>query len=297
MGLILLGFVLVILSGIMEQHPIPRQITTFQFKLIGFLTLRQFVYIIMFVAVGALVWFGFPLLVPIPLLGQFLGIIIGLAGVVFAMVPINDRPMDVTIRNFIKRINSPTQFTYKKHNDPIDVLTNLYFSEDPHHAIAHVDSKEKLAAYMARTHQANPIDQNRAQKLQQINAAIVQAHATPLPIITKQMGQLKQAQAVVTAPQKAPTPTKEPFFFGVVTNKKGTPLPGALVYVKDLSNKPIRLLKTNPHGVFATYTQIPPGQYILEPQDPSGTYFFDTMKVELHEQNKAQIHLQSKEML
>jgi protocatechuate 3,4-dioxygenase beta subunit len=281
----------------MEQHPIPRQITTFQFKLIGFLTLRQFVYILMFAAVGILVWFALPILIPIPLVAQFLAIVIGLAGIAFAMIPINDRPMDVFIKNFIKRINSPTQFTYKKNNRPIELLTNLYFAQDPHHVFAHVDSKEKLASYIARTRSVNAIDQTRAQKLQQINTAIVSAHATPLPIISRQVAQLKTTQSLVTAQNKAPQHTKEPFFFGVVTNKKGTPLPGALVYVKDLSNKPVRLLKTNPHGVFATYTIIPTGTYILEPQDPTGTYFFDTMKVELKETNNTQIHLQSKEIL
>jgi hypothetical protein len=284
----------------MEQHPIPRQITTFQFKLIGFMTLRQFVYILMFGAIALLAWFGMPILVPIPIFGQLIAIIIMLAGFGFALIPINDRPMDVFIRNFIKRINSPTQFTYRKHNLPNDLLSNLFFVQDPHHSFAHIESKEKLQAYMNKTAQANVLEQNRAQRLEQINAAIVSAHATPLPALTRQAGQTRPSQsatATITAPKKPPTPTREPFFIGIIKNKKGTPLPGALLYVKDANNKPVRLLKTNPHGIFATYTQIPPGPYVLEPQDPTGTYFFDTMKVELHEKNPTQIAITSKELL
>lgn len=284
----------------MEQHPIPRQITTFQFKLIGFMTLRQFVYILMFGAIALLAWFGMPILVPIPIFGQLIAIIILLAGFGFALIPINDRPMDVFIRNFIKRINSPTQFTYRKNNQPNELLSNLFFVQDPHHAFAHVESKEKLQAYMNKTAQVNVLDQNRAARLEQITAAIVSAHATPLPTLNRQTAQLRMSQGAVstiTAPKTPPTPTRQPFFIGTIKNKKGTPLPGALLYVKDMSNKPVRLLKTNPHGVFATYTQIPAGTYLLEPQDPTGTYFFDTMKVELHEKNPTQIVITSKEML
>src|SRR5438270_526220 len=32
----------------MEQHAIPRQITSFEFKLIGFMTLKQFLYLLVF---------------------------------------------------------------------------------------------------------------------------------------------------------------------------------------------------------------------------------------------------------
>jgi hypothetical protein len=57
----------------MEQgHPIPRQITTFEFKLIGFLTLRQFIYLVIFIPAGYLTF----ILFPIPLLNILFGILI-----------------------------------------------------------------------------------------------------------------------------------------------------------------------------------------------------------------------------
>jgi len=45
----------------MEQHAVPRQITTFEFKLIGFMTLRQFIYLLVFIPLGVVVYFLFPI--------------------------------------------------------------------------------------------------------------------------------------------------------------------------------------------------------------------------------------------
>ena len=73
----------------MDQHPIPIQITTFEFKLIGFLTIKQFIYLVIFVALGLLVY-G---LTPVPVLNVIFGIIVACIGAAFAFIPINDRPM------------------------------------------------------------------------------------------------------------------------------------------------------------------------------------------------------------
>ena len=57
----------------MEQHAIPRQITSFEFKLIGFMTLKQFLYLVIFAPIGYIVY----VLFPIPLLNIILGIVVG----------------------------------------------------------------------------------------------------------------------------------------------------------------------------------------------------------------------------
>ena len=94
----------------MENHPIPQDITGFQFKLIGDMTVKQFVYL----AAGAVIgWIFFILpvaeFIKIPLAG--ISIIIGVA---FAFVPLEGRPMDLMISNFFKAVFSPTQFVYQK---------------------------------------------------------------------------------------------------------------------------------------------------------------------------------------
>src|SRR3989338_8504609 len=124
----------------MEQHPMPRQITSFEFKLIGFLTLKQFIYLVIFIPMGYIAL----KLVPIPLLNIIVAALIGGLGVAFAFVPVNDRPLDVWIKNFSKRITSPTQYAYRKKNPAIYFLKDLFFVSDPHHVMAHIESQEKL---------------------------------------------------------------------------------------------------------------------------------------------------------
>ena len=68
----------------MEQHPIPRQITSFEFKLIGFMTLKQFLYLVIFGPMGYVVSF-----IPIPIVNVILGIAVASIGVALAFLPIN----------------------------------------------------------------------------------------------------------------------------------------------------------------------------------------------------------------
>ncbi len=94
----------------MENHPIPQDITGFQFKLIGDMTVKQFAYLATGVVIG---WITFILplitIIKIPLAGISI-----LLGVGFAFFPIEGRPMDLMISNFVKALFSPTQFVYKK---------------------------------------------------------------------------------------------------------------------------------------------------------------------------------------
>src|SRR3989344_1816523 len=146
-------------TKIMEQHPIPRQITTFEFKLIGFLTIKQFIYLLISIPIGVLIFYIFP----VPILNFFLGLIVVLIGVAFAFVPINDRPMEVWIKNLIKRLTSPTQYFFKKQNPAIYFLKNLIFVDDPHRVLSHIDSQQKLSKYLGNKTPAN--NQNRKQEI------------------------------------------------------------------------------------------------------------------------------------
>jgi hypothetical protein len=129
----------------MDQHPIPRQITSFEFKLIGFMTLKQFLYLVIFLPIGYIVY----RVIPLPILNLVAGVLISGVGLAFAFIPIQDRPMEIWLRNLIKRINSPTQYRYHKSNNPLGFLNDLYFASDPHMALSHVDTKEKLKSYLA----------------------------------------------------------------------------------------------------------------------------------------------------
>src|ERR1035437_60282 len=94
----------------MDNHPIPQDITGFEFKLIGNMTLKQFAY----VAGGAILglfFYASPLFFLIKILLALASIGTGVA---FAFVPFEGRPLDLMVKNLIKAVLSPTQYVYQK---------------------------------------------------------------------------------------------------------------------------------------------------------------------------------------
>lgn len=97
-----------------ENHPIPQDITGFQFRLIGSMTLKQFAYLAAgFIVAWVLYILPLFVLIKIPLALLFAG-----AGASFAFLPIQGRPLDIMIINFIKAVFKPTQYVYQKTTTP-----------------------------------------------------------------------------------------------------------------------------------------------------------------------------------
>src|ERR1035437_9296003 len=94
----------------MDNHPIPQDITGFEFKLVGNMTLKQFAY----VAAGAIIGLVFYAM-PVPMIVRIPFVIISVGiGAIFAFVPFEGRPLDVMIKNFLKAVFNPTQYIYQK---------------------------------------------------------------------------------------------------------------------------------------------------------------------------------------
>ena len=268
------------------------------------MTLKQFLYLVIFGPLGYIVYIIFP----IPFLSIALGILVAGCGVALAFVPVNDRPLDIWIRNIWKRLNSPTQYSYHKHNQPIALLQNLYFVSDPHHVMAHIESQQMLASYLAKTRQT--MQQNIQKKqVQQAFQSVsrMQKQTSPPPVQTAPVQSAVQTAQAFASPviSKEVQPSsssalqkeKKPFFIGTVKNGKRIPLAGILLYVKNGEGVSVRLLKTNEHGIFATFNPLPAGEYFFEIKDPKNSYLFDTMKVAIQEVNTRSIEFYSKELL
>ena len=269
----------------MQQHAVPRQITTFEFKLIGFLTLKQFIYLVLFFPAAYVVY----MLFPIPILNYIFAFAVALFGIGLAFIPINDRPLDVWVMNFFLRLRSPTQFIYKKHEETLHFLDDLVFVSDPHRVIAHIESKKKLAEYLAKTKppiKKSNIKQNITNLLQNLNVLL----KTP----QKKEPKSTPADNSTSSPQLS---ERKPFITGVIKNHKNIPLPGILIYIKDEKDTVLRLLKSNPHGVFATFKPLTPGEYKFEIKDPKSTYFFDTINNKTEENNPQSLEFISKELI
>src|SRR3990167_4953203 len=132
----------------MEQHPVPQHIASFEFKLFGNLTIRQFVNLAIPASVGGIIFFsGLPDIIKFPLSGLFVGF-----GLLIALAPFGGRPFHKWIMAFFKAILSPTQRIWIKEAkipEFLGVITNP--TPAGPHEVQNIDekSKEKLEAYLA----------------------------------------------------------------------------------------------------------------------------------------------------
>lgn len=98
----------------MEPHPIPQNVTSFEFHLVGDMTLKQFIYL----ATGsAIAYFLFVFLSPIYPLVAWPAILISAAlGAAFAFLGVASRPLDSWLKAFLKAIYSPTKRVWRKNH-------------------------------------------------------------------------------------------------------------------------------------------------------------------------------------
>lgn len=122
----------------MENHPIPQDVTGFKFKLIGSVTIKQFLYLL---GAGILTTLVFILpinvFIKIPLMAIF-----SLIGIGLAFVPIEGRPMDTMIVNFAKTIPNENRYIYKKRGVN---LSSFEFFKPPiaQMKVTHVESEQE----------------------------------------------------------------------------------------------------------------------------------------------------------
>lgn len=97
----------------MEQHPIPQQISSYQFRLVGDMTLKQFFQ----VAAGALISLLIYSTNLYPLIKWPLIIFSFGFGAALAFLPFEERPLSRWILAFFKSIYSPTIFLWQRKED------------------------------------------------------------------------------------------------------------------------------------------------------------------------------------
>lgn len=95
----------------MDAHPVPQNVTSFQFHLVGDMTLKQFGYL----ATGlGTAYLAFIFLYPVSILLAAPVILFGvLFGVSFAFVPILDRPLDHWVKAYFRAVFSPTKRAWR----------------------------------------------------------------------------------------------------------------------------------------------------------------------------------------
>lgn len=141
----------------LENHPIPQDVTGFQFKLIGEMTVKQFA----FLAAGSILAYILFILPFFFLIKITLAIFAFLGGLIFAFIPIHGRPANIMLSYFIKSLFSPDQYIYQKQGGDLSILANYSQSPLPRETnTADVSKKISLEHYLNKMqpHAQNKLD-------------------------------------------------------------------------------------------------------------------------------------------
>lgn len=190
----------------MENHPIPQDVTGFQFKLIGDMTVKQFAYIAAGVVLAVIFYYApFHILIKIFCIPLF-----ALIGVALAFFPISGRPLDVMVVYFIKAILSPNQYIYQKSGSyAFAFLTAFTPAKAAPTPIPKQTQSNALKQYLQNLPQAqkDPLDQKESQFFQGLFPT--SSSQTTLPKTVQPAPSINAKQpAVKVQPPSQPPPIK-----------------------------------------------------------------------------------------
>ncbi len=117
-----------------EQHPVPQQISSYQFRLVGDMTLKQFFQLAGGAVIGLLIYAS-----PLPSIFKWpLIIFFVIMGAAFAFLPLQERPLEEWIAAFFRAIYGPTQYSWGK-------LGKVQYYATPESAVAKTPGESSTA--------------------------------------------------------------------------------------------------------------------------------------------------------
>jgi len=126
-----------------KQHPVPQNIMSVEFKLIGDMTVRQFFYVASGAILGILFFkSGLPFFVK-----WAFTLFFGLGGAAMAFVPLQERGLDVWFKSFIRMLGVPTQMVWKKDPAPPIFFLSDYAKSVTSDVIAMTPTKSRHRLY------------------------------------------------------------------------------------------------------------------------------------------------------
>lgn len=200
-----------------RRHAVPQNVLGVQFKLVGDFTLKQFgIAVLGVIFAFACFHLPIPIIFRVPICTV---IILGAIGTAF--IPIQDRSMDVWIRNFLRSIYSPTQWIWRKENEMPEYLTTKYYPAKKTVAtsvqVQQDKSRQRLQSYLKglepTKQKETAIDVVRKSRL----AALQIAPPTPAPPVVV-------VQTPVIAPTPIPTPSPAPVLKPIPPTQPHVPL-------------------------------------------------------------------------
>jgi len=162
----------------MQQHPIPQNVTQYQFRLVGDMTLKQFLELALGMGLAYIFYASNLIFIfkwPLAIASLFLGIAL-------AFFPIEERPLDVWIINFLRSIYAPTRFVWKKTTKLPALFTFV-----PHEIIEKITATKTVKAppLSSRSVPAPDLSDTEQEKLKGLDSLLLSAeskiHTTPPP--------------------------------------------------------------------------------------------------------------------
>lgn len=246
----------------MQQHPVPQPITSYEFRLVGDMTLKQFAKL----AAGCIMALIVYAINPPGFLKWPLILLLSGVGAAMAFLPFEGRSIDVWIIAFFKRIYSPTQYIWHQ-SEKVEITT----PKTP-------KIEGKIDLLPSRPIAPLPIAPPVATAAPPPPPRLVIETVLKKPEPVKPRAPAVQAKftADVVIPS---TPGLPNLLSGYIHDKKGKIIEGAILEIRDSSGIPVRAFKTNKLGQFQSATPLPNGTYEIETEKES--FRFDIIKVDL----------------
>lgn len=279
----------------MEQHPVPQPITSYEFRLVGDMTLKQFFKLAAGVLLALLVY----AISPPGFLKWFLILLFTGLGLGMAFLPFEGRSIDVWIIAFFKRIYSPTQYIWRQKGTT-RALPQTPPSPLPTAATVQSIPISKLLPTSPPPGASPPVPASLPVIPKPITETVLKAPGPaaselpkpkfvpppPLPV-----GKKVDAKFVLNIVIPS-TPTMPNLLTGFIHDRQGKIIEGAILEIRDSMGNPVRAFKTNKLGQFLSATPLPPGTYEIETEKEG--YLFDIIKVELKGEILSPIEIVSK---
>ena len=301
----------------MEQHAIPQQISSYEFKLVGEMTLKQFLKAAVGIVLAILIRStALIAIIKWPLMLIFAG-----GGLALAFVPYEDRPLETWIIAFFKSIYSPTVYTYKKKADKSWLETDLTKVTTSKPLVAKKDNDDEVSGAKAKMRlrdffQTSSLKKNKVKpgieikeevdekkekvevkekvlidkrKEKVIKKDVVDSNnevkmkswkndKVNLNLKSKKLGATGKAVfGVIPMPD---IPEVANVVVGMATTNEGKIIDGVIIEIQDETGNPSRVVKTNSLGQFRMSTPLANGRYLVIAEKEG--YQFDRVHLDLN---------------
>lgn len=314
----------------MEQHPVPQQISAYEFRLVGDMTLKQFGQVAGGVIISLLFYAShLPFFIKWPMV-----ILPTLLGVSMAFFPIEERPIHIWILAFFKAVYSPTQYLWQKKPKVPEILAaekSLPQTTPQASPVAQPQGEKKMISYLGslpRVRSEIEVEEERfvdrvqrlfsslslspkweskiperlehfpqkeeqkeeepaGIKVRTLHRPILEVESQPkpkkplspasvaynIPMPTRAGKRRAFQQAEFGQIPMPSTPTIPNVVVGMVTDRDGKIVEGAIIEIRDQNGNPVRAFKTNRLGQFQVVTPLPNDNYEIETEKED--YQFD----------------------